>query len=232
MSFVHQVHDDGYSVIPCVLEASQVDALIAAVEAMGPKDHGARNLLQRSPAIAGVARSAELMRLVTAVIGEGAFPVRALFFDKVEGANWQVGWHQDLSIAVAERLDVPGFSGWSAKQGVLHVQPPAEILERMLTLRAHLDDCDEDNGPLRILPESHRDGRLTDEQIEHWKVRGREVTCLVARGGVVMMRPLLLHASSPANKPRHRRVIHLEYAVTPLPGGLQWFERHSGNGQV
>ena len=224
------MQEGGYQVMPNVIGAAQVDGLIAAIEAMGPREHGARNLLGRSPEIARAARGAELVGLVGPVIGAKAFPVRALFFDKMEGANWQVSWHQDLSIAVAERLEAPGFSGWSVKQGVVHVQPPASVLESMVTLRVHLDDCDEDNGPLRVLPGSHCHGRLSEVEIEEWRRECREVTCLVPRGGVMMMRPLLLHASSPAKKPRHRRVIHIEYAASPLPKGLRWHEQAAAVG--
>lgn len=213
---------DGFQIVPGVLDTAKVDKLIAAIEAIGPKEHGARNLLSRSTAIADAARWPELMGLVAGVLGDGAFPVRALFFDKVEGANWQVSWHQDLSIAVAERVEATGFSGWAVKQGVVHVQPPASVLESMVTLRVHLDDCDADNGPLRVLPGSHRDGRLNDEEIERWRTACPEAVCQVPCGGVVMMRPLLLHASSPAKKPRHRRVIHIEYASSPLPDVLKW----------
>lgn len=216
------IDKDGFQVMRGVLNTTQVDELLAAIKAMGPKEHGARNLLLRSHEIARAARWSELMKLVEPVIGHGAFPVRALFFDKVADANWQVSWHQDLSIAVAERVEASGFSGWSVKQGVVHVQPPAQVLESMVTLRVHLDDCDEDNGPLRVLPGSHRHGRLNDGEIERCRMECREVTCLVPCGGVVMMRPLLLHASSPAEKPRHRRVIHIEYASSLLPEGLKW----------
>lgn len=215
----------GFEVIPAVLAEAKVDELLVAIEAMGPKEHGARNLLARSSVISNAARWPELINLVEPVIGRGAFPVRALFFDKVEGANWQVSWHQDLSIAVARRVETPGFSGWSVKQGVTHVQPPARVLESMVTMRVHLDECDEDNGPLRVMPGSHLQGRLSDEEIDAWKTQSSEVVCQVPRGGAVMMRPLLLHASSPAKKPRHRRVIHIEYASTPLPNGLQWHEQ-------
>jgi ectoine hydroxylase-related dioxygenase (phytanoyl-CoA dioxygenase family) len=98
------------------------------------------------------------------------------------------------------------------------------VLERMLTVRLHLDDCGVDNGPLRVLRSSHAHGWLTDEQIERWEQTGEEVGCLVPKGGALLMRPLLLHASRRAEKPRHRRVIHLEYAADPLPHGLKWFE--------
>ena len=225
---------DGFQMAQSVVESSVIDGVIAGLveweanqstAGKRPKSYGARNLLRDWPAVASLTQSESLRELVATVLGEAAFPVRALFFDKLAGANWQVGWHQDLSIAVTERVEVPGFAGWSVKQGVTHVQPPASVLENMLTLRVHLDNCGEDNGPLRVLRGSHRHGRLTDEQIEQWQRSGESVTCLVPKGGVLLMRPLLLHASAPAKNPRHRRVIHLEYAADLLPGGLQWFEQ-------
>jgi hypothetical protein len=234
MSPSFSIAGDGFQIAPFNVEASVTDGLIAGLVELEanqtdvgkrPKSYGARNLLRNCPAVASLAHSQFLKELVGSVLGVAAFPVRALFFDKLAGANWQVGWHQDLSIAVAERIEVPGFAGWSVKQGVTHVQPPANVLENMLTLRVHLDDCGEDNGPLRVMRGSHRHGRLTDEQIEQWQRSGESVTCLAPKGAVLLMRPLLLHASAPAKNPRHRRVIHLEYAVNPLPGGLQWFEQ-------
>ena len=148
--------------------------------------------------------------------------MRGILFDKTPGANWNVVWHQDLSIAVRERRDVPGFGPWSQKAGVAHVQPPPTILERMLTVRLHLDDCDEANGPLLVLPGSHRSGRLTPEQVQQWRGKTAAVPCLVPSGGALLMRPLLLHASSSSQSPRHRRVVHLEYAAEALPEGLEW----------
>jgi ectoine hydroxylase-related dioxygenase (phytanoyl-CoA dioxygenase family) len=212
---------DGFAILTNVIPASRADALSEALAGLGA-GYGMRNLLRACPAVAALA--VDLNALVKPVLGEGAFAVRGIFFDKLPGANWEVGWHQDLSIAVAERLDVPGFSGWSVKQGVPHVQPPVAVLERMLTVRLHLDNCGADNGPLRVLCGSHASGRLTDEQIERWKESGDEVACLVSTGGALLMRPLLLHASAPAEKACHRRVIHLEYAADPLPHGLRWFE--------
>ena len=104
------------------------------------------------------------------------------------------------------------------------MQPPVAVLERMLTVRLHLDDCGADNGPLRVVRGSHAHGRLTDGQAKRWEQTGEVVACLVPKGGALLMRPLLLHASAPAEAPRHRRVIHLEYAADPLPHGLRWFE--------
>ena len=221
---------DGFAVVPQVLDASTVAALIAAVsragEGTGSQRRGSvyalRNLLEDIPEVAALADSAAVRALVSPVLGPGCFPVRGILFDKTPEANWNVVWHQDLSIAVRERRDVEGFGPWSEKAGVVHVQPPAHILERMLTVRLHLDDCAETNGPLLVLPGSHLGGRLTAPEIQHQRTQMVSVPCPVPSGGALLMRPLLLHASSASQSPRHRRVIHLEYAAEPLPGGLQW----------
>ena len=123
-----------------------------------------------------------------------------------------------------QRIDVSGYGPWSIKEGVPHVQPPIEILETMVTVRLHLDDCDESNGPLRVIPGSHRMGRLDAADIVKSRANQKEVICSMQAGGALLMRPLLLHASSEASAPTHRRVIHLEYAACPLADGLEWAE--------
>jgi ectoine hydroxylase-related dioxygenase (phytanoyl-CoA dioxygenase family) len=128
-------------------------------------------------------------------------------------------------IAVRENIETPGFFGWSVKSGVPHVHPPADILERMVTLRLHLDDCREDNGPLRVIPRTHHGDRLSDEEVDGACENNTAVTCPMAAGGVLVMRPLILHSSSPATSPRHRRVLHIEFAADSLPRGLEWYER-------
>jgi ectoine hydroxylase-related dioxygenase (phytanoyl-CoA dioxygenase family) len=183
-----------------------------------------RNLLSRYPCVAAWAKSMAGGETVERILGREAFCVRALLFDKTPEANWKVAWHQDLSIAVRHRVDVPGFGPWSVKAGVPHVQPPVDVLERMLTIRLHLDDCDEANGPLKVLPGSHAAGVLSPHALDGWRRRIAPVACVVPAGGAMLMRPLLVHASSSANSPSHRRVIHLEFAAVELPGGLQWHE--------
>lgn len=237
----------GYFVQNGVLDEAEVNELRQALTALPESEavrrrqnvYGVRNLLGLCPRVVELAQSPSVRQFVTPLLGEAAFAVRAIFFDKVPGANWSLHWHQDNVIAVAERLDVPGFTGWSQKAGVWQVQPPADVLARMIAVRVHLDDCDADNGPLRVLPGSHKEGWL-DEQLERWKTQVPEVVCVVASGGVVTMCPLTLHASAAARSARHRRVIHLEFAADELPGGLEWRHRipaeadHSseGTGQV
>ncbi len=121
-------------------------------------------------------------------------------------------------------LDVDGFGSWTMKDGVLHVQPPADVMSGMLAIRLHLDESGSDNGPLRVIADSHKQGRLSAGQVESLK-KEAAVTCCVPKGGALLMRPLLLHASSSCVIPKPRRVIHLEFAATELPQGLEWYEK-------
>lgn len=225
--------EDGFAIHERVLSPAQVDALLAELARHfpcgdNPRRAGTRNLLQL-PAIRELTRTAGIANLLTPALGDAARPVRALLFDKTPAANWSVPWHQDVAIAVAEKREVHGFRGWSMKEGVPHVQPPAAILAEMLTVRLHLDSCGVANGPLRVLRGSHRRGRLDEIGIQRCKMECEEVIGTVPRGGALLMRPLLLHASSPATKPKHRRVLHLEFANAPLPGGLRWFSDYASS---
>jgi ectoine hydroxylase-related dioxygenase (phytanoyl-CoA dioxygenase family) len=130
-----------------------------------------------------------------------------------------------VTIAVTDRIDIDGYGPWSMKQDVLHVQPPANVLENMLSVQLHLDDCPKSNGALRVIPKSHEDGKLSQQQIETKSSQREAVTCEVLRGGALLMRPLLIHASSAAENPNHRRVIHFDYANIALDGGLRWREQ-------
>jgi ectoine hydroxylase-related dioxygenase (phytanoyl-CoA dioxygenase family) len=190
-----------------------------------------RNLLATVPAVQSLAQAQPIRALVATVLGPAAFAVRGLLFDKTRAANWKVPWHQDLTIAVRRRLEVAGFGPWSVKAGVQHVQPPEAILESMLTVRLHLDDCGPENGPLQVFGGSHLSGRMSADVIRAWRERMSPIRCVVGRGGVLLMRPLLLHSSLPARAPAHRRIIHLDFAAYPLPGGLEWLGDSSTQGR-
>lgn len=226
---IETLDHDGFVVVEDVLDAESLVELITGIEKWRANSAGnqAANLRTITAAIPEIARlcwEPRIPELAEAVIGSDARVVRSLFFDKTATSNWKVAWHQDLTIAVREKRNVPGYSPWSMKAGIPHVQPPAAVLERMITLRIHLDDCHENNGALKVLPGSHREGKLAPAQIESWRQRSEPVTCAVRKGGVLLMRPLLLHASSPASNPSHRRVIHLEFAAEELADGLRWLE--------
>jgi ectoine hydroxylase-related dioxygenase (phytanoyl-CoA dioxygenase family) len=172
--------------------------------------------------IARLANSTRLLDAVAPYLPGRPRLVRAIFFDKSPEVNWLVPWHQDLTIAVREKLDVAGFGPWSVKEGIPHVQPPLEVLESMVTLRIHLDDTDETNGALRVLPGTHLRGKLNSAEIAAAREDVTEMLCTATQGDAYLMRPLLLHASSRSTSDRHRRVLHFEYAGSELPDGLAW----------
>ena len=171
---LQDLNRDGFAVITDVLDSQTVRGLIAVLAAVTVGEgvrrresvYAVRNLLDAAPDVAALAGSPAVRALVEPVLGQGCFPVRGILFDKTPDANWNVVWHQDLSIAVREKREVPGFGPWSEKAGIVHVQPPVAVLERMLTVRLHLDDCDAGNGPLQVLPGTHQDGRLSADEVQ------------------------------------------------------------------
>ncbi len=223
---------NGFSILESVFEPPEVDWMLNEIKALSASDgvssrgaevFGARNLFQKLPALRSVVRSHPVAALVKQLIGGAARPVRCLFFDKNSTANWNVVWHQDLTIAVRRKRPVEGFGSWTLKAGVPHVQPPISILEGVLTLRIHLDKTDESNGALRVISESHKLGQLSPHMIEQLTSAKPPSTCAVDAGGVLLMRPLLLHSSLSCKTPVHRRVLHVEFSADKLPGGLEWY---------
>jgi ectoine hydroxylase-related dioxygenase (phytanoyl-CoA dioxygenase family) len=148
--------------------------------------------------------------------------VQCTLLDKSPAKNWLVSLHQDLSIPVASRMDDPGLSGWSEKEGQLYVQPPVNVLEQLVAVRVHLDGCTAKNGALRVVPGSHTQGRVDQGKTESLREQHGETLVPVASGGALVMRPLILHASSKAITPGARRVLHFLFGPTSLPLGLEW----------
>jgi ectoine hydroxylase-related dioxygenase (phytanoyl-CoA dioxygenase family) len=230
-AWLDDFHRDGFALIPNALSPGEISALCEALEraaagdgvlARGSGVYAMRNVVDLIPEAAAAVESPVVQHLVRAALGTEGFAVKATLFDKRPWANWHVGWHQDVTIAVREQVEEPGFSAWSVKAGVTHVQPPAEVLERMVAVRIHLDACGPENGALRVIPGSHHQGRLSSEQIQEWLAGTPAHVCSGSAGSALLMRPLLLHASSEAVAPEHRRVLHVEFAADPLPSGLEW----------
>lgn len=233
MDDIHQqLLRDGFATVREGLAPAEIVALFAAIARLpaSREARGGQRDLFRLEEVRALAAHPAILRWPVLALGDGAFAVRAILFDKTPGANWKVAWHQDLTIPTRTAREVPGFGPWSEKAGIPHVQPPAAVLERMLTVRVHLDPCGPDNGPVQVLPGSHVAGRLGPQEIDAWRARVHPVATAVDAGGLLLMRPLLLHASSAATHPAHRRVIHLEYAVDRLPAGLEWFEQYPSTG--
>jgi len=215
-----KVEEDGFGIIQNCLDEITVQQLCKEFD---DTRHPQRNLLSIA-SVHQLAIARSVREVMEAVMGPRCFAVRAIFFNKTRSSNWKVVWHQDLTIAVRERIQVDGFGPWTTKDGVVHVQPPAEVMKDMLAIRLHLDESALDNGPLRVIPGSHTKGRLSHEQIASWG-RQDSLICTVARGGALVMRPLLLHASSASDIPKSRRVIHIEFAAVELPSPLKWRDK-------
>lgn len=217
---IHCVEQDGFAIVSSCLNEELTQSLAAQLH---EGSYAKRNLLAL-PIVRELATSPALRNLAETVLGKHCFAVKGTFFNKTRESNWKVPWHQDLTIMVRERREIAGFSPWTIKEGIVHVQPTAEILSRILAIRLHLDESGADSGPLRVIPGSHKDGRLSSEQVSAYEKEDNEI-CLVPRGGALLMRPLLLHASSACAVPKPRRVIHLEFSADELPQGLHWFDR-------
>jgi hypothetical protein len=217
----YAVEQDGFAIARGVVAESQRLVLLSALG--DPDGAGSRGLLA-VPGVHTFAHSEPMMSLVAAYLGPDAHPVRAIFFDKTPTSNWLVPWHQDLTIAVASKVEAPGFGPWSVKNGIPHVQPPVALLAQMIAVRLHLDDCDASNGALRVIPGSHRVGRLDPDQIAVARATSEEVVCEAVAGDALLMRPLLLHASSKSVTDRRRRILHIEYCSGRLPEGLAWHD--------
>lgn len=212
--------ETGWLRLPSGLPAPAFDAAVVD-GALDAGDAGSRNLLEQpwcAALVAPIRRRLGAMGLLS----PEAVAVQCTLFRKAIDCNWKVPYHQDLSIPVAERVEHPDLSGWSMKEDGHYVQPPVALLDALLAVRLHLDACCADEGALRVVPGSHRLGRLPAARIAAIDKRDGEVVCTADVGDLVLMRPLLLHASSKAGRPNGRRVLHFLFAP-PDPGcGLTW----------
>lgn len=217
---------DGFTVSPGALGRSTREWLEQELKPLIAAHPGAglRDLASNSPAVANIAQSETVRDLAETVLGPRARLVRSILFNKSTDTNWQVPWHQDLTIALRNEASLEGFSGWSVKNGVVHVQPPIEILERMVTIRLHLDPADSTNGALWLSPGSHRLGRIPAGHAASAAERQGMHLCEADAGDALLFRPLTLHASRKATSDHPRRVIQLEFAGTDLPDPLEWAE--------
>ena len=207
-----------------LLEVLALEQPLTGRRTNGVQTYAARNLLWERPRLRGILDELGVSNLATEALDVPAFPINALFFDKNSGANWKVPAHQDLLMPVEREEHIPGFTGWTRKGGVPHVEPPVEVLEGLVAVRIHFDACTATGGALSVVPYSHRQGKLRDEALKSlpWN---DFVTCVASTGDVLLMKPLLVHRSSPSVDPTHRRVLHVVYAGAEPGGVLHW--KHS-----
>jgi len=226
---------DGFRILPRAVDAKVVERLLAvfdeafeddtqSVRARSSRGHvyAARNLIKSIPEVTTVWQVDPMLGLLREVLGDGVGLVRALFFDKPPERTWNLPWHKDTSISVRDNsIESKGFSRPTVKAGVPHVIASDDLLRQMLTLRLHLDEVTDENGPLRVIPESHVASDSVGIGVDG------AVTIHAEAGDVLAMRPLITHASgaSLAGTSRHRRILHLEFASThALPDGFQWHD--------
>ncbi len=217
------VEQQGFAITPPLLTPSEIEIVRNALNqpSISRSRAGVRHALGL-PEVTELARDPRLLSIAQEILGERAFPYHATLFDKSPASNWLVVWHQDTALPLRERRELQGWGPWSVKEGVVYAHAPANALRQVLALRIHLDDSTERNGPLRVLPGSHERGVMTDEDIELLVPQTSPVECAVQRGGVLAMRPLLVHSSSKSHDDSPRRVLHIEYAASVFPAeGLE-----------
>lgn len=213
------IEQDGFTILPSLFSSERVTGILRDINQLAPQRSraGIRHALQLPP-VSAVARDPVLMELSCRILGPKAFPFRATLFEKSPTSNWLVVWHQDTALPLRKRVDVPGWGPWSVKEGIDYAHAPASALSQVVALRIHLDDSTPENGSLRVLPSTHMVGVLSDGSIQELAERIAPVDCGVAKGGVLAMRPLLVHASSKSRIEMPRRVLHIEYAASDSIG--------------
>jgi ectoine hydroxylase-related dioxygenase (phytanoyl-CoA dioxygenase family) len=218
---VISLEEAGYQVADLALSKGQCEQAASSIPGVSGGRAGVRDLILH-PTVVRLLAHKRLAELLWSVIGRDLVAVKATLFDKTPDTNWRVRWHQDRVLAVKERLEVPGFGPWSVRCGSAHVDGPASVLAQMVAARIHLDACGPENGPLRVIPGSHLLGKLSDDQLAKIVASDEQVEVCAPQGAIVLMRPLLIHASSPSRADAHRRVLHIEFAPAEAISPLLW----------
>jgi ectoine hydroxylase-related dioxygenase (phytanoyl-CoA dioxygenase family) len=227
---------NGFAILHGIFSTEEIKNILSAIETADTSKStfikssdlfAIRQFLKEVPETLPLVFNEQLNRVISKIFGSDYFVVKSIYFDKPETSNWFVSYHQDLTISVDKKTEVEGFGPWSIKQNQFAVQPPLSILENNFTVRIHLDETNENNGALRVIPGSHLKAIYRPETID-W-TKEEELICSVPKGGVMIMRPLLLHASRRTTNNKKRRVIHIEFSNQQLPSSLQWSEKTDRN---
>lgn len=226
------IFEKGFTVIHEVFSEEEIEKIsetIRKADASNPNFRksadlfAVRQFLKEIPQVTDLVFNERIKTIIREIFGEKYFTVKSIYFDKPETSNWYVAYHQDLTISVDKKTELDGFGPWTTKQNQFAVQPPLPVLENIYTIRIHLDDTDGHNGALKVVPGSHAKGIYRPETID-WNTE-TEAVCNVEKGGIMIMKPLLLHGSNRTTDGRRRRVIHIEFSDKELPEELCWSER-------
>lgn len=230
------IQENGFSVINNIFSTEEIEKISEVIQNIDTSKEtfrksedlfAIRQFLKEIPEIKDFIFNENLQKIIKDIFGDNYFVVKSIYFDKPEKSNWYVAYHQDLTISVDKKVPLENFGPWTTKQNQFAVQPPLDILENIFTIRIHLDDTDENNGALKVVPKSHAKGIYRPETID-WKVETEHI-CNVEKGGIMMMKPLLLHGSNRTTNGMKRRVIHIEFSDKELPEELNWSERMNLN---
>lgn len=217
-------HENGFELLENAVDLDAVDAIKRELASFEPAtlSGGLRHAEKKLDSVYRLTHDQRLLDQAKKYLPGEPTLVRAIAFNKTLERNWLVPWHQDKTVAVSSKFSAPGWGPWSWKEGVLHVQPPLSVLEQMMTFRIHLDEANEGNGCLKVIPKSHRKGILSQPSIRNHVKNGSIFVCNAPAASALAMRPHLLHSSSKTTSQMPRRVIHLEYCCFPLPAGASW----------
>lgn len=227
-----QLFDNGFSVMENIYSEEEIQNILTIIDQTDSSNEtfrktndlfAIRQFLREIPTVIDLIFTENLKSVMKEIIGEDFFVVKSIYFDKPETSNWYVPYHQDLTISVDKKMEIKNFELWTTKQNQFAVQPPIEFLENITTIRIHLDDTDENNGALRVVPKSHLKKIYRPETID-WN-KEIETICRVKKGGIMLMKPLTLHSSKRTTNNKKRRVIHIEFSNRELPNELNWTER-------
>lgn len=228
--------ENGFAVINGIYSLREVEEILRVIEnTNSDKDtfrksndlFAIRQFFKEVTSVSKLVFNVKLISILKNLFGDKYYVVKSIYFDKPQSSNWYVSYHQDLTISVDKKLDVEGFRFWTTKKYQFSVQPTLDILQNIVTIRIHLDDTNENNGALKVVSKSHKKGIYRPETID-WTIE-KEVSCNVEKGGIMLMKPLLLHSSSRTTDNRQRRVIHIEFSNIELPKELNWSERMNLN---
>jgi ectoine hydroxylase-related dioxygenase (phytanoyl-CoA dioxygenase family) len=214
MEVQDQIKQQGFAILPPIVPAERLHKLAEECGRLESRSRAGVRHAMHFDSARSLSHYQPLSKLAREILGPSAFPFRATLFDKSPEANWLVVWHQDTALPLRDRIDAPGWGPWSTKAGIPYAHAPGEVLSQVLAIRVHLDDSTEENGPLRVLPGTHTLGVLSDDRIHELAELTSAVDCVVPKGGVLAMRPLIIHASSKSRALAPRRVLHIEYAAS------------------
>ena len=235
MNYNTEISAEGFSIINNVFTENEIQNLISLIENK-TADNQENTTFRKSQDLFAIRQfhkeipetlpfifNEKLQDIIESTFGEGFFITKSIYFDKPEKSNWFVAYHQDLTISVDQKIEVKNFENWTVKQNQFAVQPPTEILENNFTIRIHIDKTTKENGALKVINNSHSKGILRIENLDF--ETEKETICEVKKGGIMIMKPLLFHASNKTTNNERRRVIHIEFSKQQLPNGLEWSEK-------